>query len=674
MVKKTSKSGKRQHKSALCASIALAISSLVIAQAIAEENSHKDKTTQNRKQNQRSLSSNVPSLTGYDNNPLQPAWGSSELPYRRVAASAYLDGIEALLQGPNVRYISNRVFADGAQNIFSENGVTQWAYNWGQFIDHSIGLKQTGDELEEVAFDEFDPLEHFNNSAQTLKITRTAVAQGSGTGPDNPRQQINTVSSFIDAWAVYGGTEERLEWLREGAIDSDLSNNGAHLLMTESNHLPTADLRGDAASAPMMERVGRLMAIANADAEIVVTGDIRANENIALTTVQTLFAREHNRIVDALPETLSDQQRFDIARQLVIATQQYITYNEFLPALGIQLPTATGYQVDVNPTISNEFATVGYRVHSMIHGEIEMLVDASRYDEQTLEYLHAQGIETEVVDDKMEVAVPLNVAFANPQLAATLGIDAIAAGLGGEPQYNNDEQIDNQLRSVLFQLPNPEVADPDSCLDGETLNECFLLAMDLGSIDIFRARDHGIPNYNDLREAYGLPRVSSFIEITGEGSDEFTDDGIIDISNAINDPAILDFTELRDKDGNLLELGSEGAESEATFALRRTTLAARLKAIYGDVDSVDAFVGAVSEPHVQGTEFGELQKVMWEDQFKALRDGDSNFYQWSQPLRHAMRTARQYNLSYEQSLADVIINNTELSPGDIQTDMFLTAD
>lgn len=661
------------RKTVLCGSIALVISSLTAAQAIAENNKrHSQNRDQQRQQQRESI--DPPSLDGYGNNADQPQLGASGQPYHRLAPASYSDGVGAMMHGPNLRYISNRVFADGAQNIFSENSVTQWAYNWGQFIDHSVGLKDTGDEVIEVAFDEFDPLEHFNNSAQSLKITRTAIADGTGTGADNPREQQNTVSSYIDAWAVYGGTEERLEWLREGPVDNDLSNNGAHLLLTDAGHLPTADIRGDAAAAPIMERVGRLMATPNADAEIVIAGDIRANENIALTTVQTLFAREHNRLVDALPDTLSEQRRFDIARQLVIATQQYITYNEFLPALGIELPQANGYQADVDPSISNEFATVGYRAHSMIHGEIEMEVDASRYDESTLEYLHAQGIETESDGEQMEVAVPLNVAFANPQLANTLGIDAISAGLGGEPQYNNDEQIDNQLRSVLFQLPNPDVADPDSCLDGETLNECFLLAMDLGAIDIFRARDHGIPNYNDLREAYGLPRVSSFSELTGESSEEFSDDGVIDLADAINDPAIMEFVEIRDIDGNELEIGSEAADSEATFARRRTPLAARLKAIYADVDDVDAFVGVVSEPHVTGTDFGELQKAMWEVQFQALRDGDSNFYHWSRSLKEAMRTASQYALSYEQTLADVIVNNTELSADDIQANMFLTAE
>lgn len=70
-----------------------------------------------------------------------------------------------------------------------------------------------------------------------------------------------------------------------------------------------------------------------------VAGDVRANENVALTSIQTLLAREHNRIVASLPADLAATDKFEIARRVVGAEVQRITYEEFLPALGVRLPT-----------------------------------------------------------------------------------------------------------------------------------------------------------------------------------------------------------------------------------------------------------------------------------------------------------------------------------------------
>ena len=210
--------------------------------------------------------------------------------------------------------------------------------------------------------------------------------------------------------------------------------------------------------------------------------------------------------------------------------------------------------------------------------------------------------------------------------------------------------------------------NPDECLDGEDLNQCFNLVSDLGVLDVMRARDHGIPLYNDLREAYGLPRVTSFTEITREDVEEFpTDDPLVDIVDPINDPDILEFLELQDGEGNVIEFGTDAAEGEAIVGIRRTTLAARLKAIYGDVDQVDSFVGMVSEPIMTGSELGELQHAIWKQQFEALRDGDRFFHENDFGLR---LISLLFKIDYRQTLAEVIVNNTDLEPGDVQDNIF----
>jgi hypothetical protein len=90
---------------------------------------------------------------------------------------------------------------------------------------------------------------------------------------------------------------------------------------------------------------------------------------------------------------------------------------------------------------------------------------------------------------------------------------------------------------------------------------------------------------------------------------------------------------------------------DAVSGTRRTPLAARLKAIYGSLDTVDAFVGMVSEPHVAGTEFGPLQLAIWKRQFQALRDGDRFFYA-NDPLLSVI--ARAYGITYRHTLAELI--------------------
>ena len=603
----------------------------------------------------------VRDLSGAGYNAEHPNWGKSGTQYLRVAPANYADGVGAMVGGPSPRYVSNRIFNDLSQNLFSENNVTQWGFTWGQFLDHTFGLRDAPGEHMPIQFDSGDPLEGFRNDFGMIDFARSKTARG--TGIDSPREQINTVSSWIDSWAVYGGSAQRLEWLREGPVDGDLSNNSA-LLVLADGYLPGVNARGDAGKAPTMELMGRLM---GAPADARVAGDVRANENIALTSVHTLFAREHNRIVRALPDKLDQEVKFEIARRLVSAEQQFITYNEFLPALGVKLGDYDGYKPGVNASLSNEFAVVGYRAHSMIHGEIEMLAKVERYTPQQLEELEDNGVEIAVEEGKVELAVPLNVAFGNPGLVEEIGLGPILVGLGSEAQYKNDEQIDNQLRSVLFQIPGPGVADPHECLDGAELSSCFATVLDLGAIDIARGRDHGMPYYNDMRKAYGLAPKGSFVALTGENTEEFPSDPEIDAANPLNDPSILDVVQLRDIDGNVLEPGSDEADEGAVTEVRRTTVAARLKALYGDVNKVDAFVGMVAEPHLAGVEFGELQLAMWKKQFEALRGGDKFFYLNDPALG---KIKERFGLTYRHRLADIIAMNTELEHGNLQPNLF----
>ena len=600
------------------------------------------------------------SLDGSGNNQRHDDWGSAGTQYLRVAAPNYADGVSKEVSGPPTRFVSNRIFNDVGQNLFSENDVSQWGWAWGQFMDHDFGLRdETAAESTPIAYDKKDLLESFNNDLGAIDFARTPAAQR--TGVSSPRQQINTLSSYIDGSNVYGVTDSRLDWLRDGPVDGKSSNNKATLMLTGDGYLPRADARGST-PAPPMDLMGALM---GTPARAVVAGDVRANENIALTALQTLFAREHNRLVAALPRSLPDEVKFQLARRIVGAEEQYVTYNEFLPAMGVRLRDYRGYDPGVNAGLANEFAVVGYRAHSQIHGEFEPTVPAGTYSDAQLAAFERQGIEVERDGGQVTLVIPLNVAFGNPDLLQAVGEGPVLQSLGAEPEYKNDEQIDNSLRSVLFQVPKPGIPDPGVCGEPVVNPDCFTGVSDLGAIDVERGRDHGMPSYNQLRRAYGLRPARSFTDITGEDTERFPQG--LRSTDPINDPRILDFVQLRDINGNVIPLDSPDAQAEAVVGIRRTTLAARLKAIYGSVDKLDAFVGMVSERHVQGTEFGELQLEIWKQQFSALRDGDRFFYANDPALRAIEQV---YGISYRHTLAELITLNTG---AEVQANVFKAA-
>jgi hypothetical protein len=593
----------------------------------------------------------VQSLSGVNNNQFSPNLGRAGTQYLRIANSRYADGRSQMVTGPNARNVSNRVFNDTNVNVFSERAVSQWGNVWGQFLDHTFGLREETGPTATVAnipFSTTDPLESFTNTLGVIPFTRTNAA--AGTGVFNARQQINTENAFIDAETVYGATDTRLDWLRSGSVDGNPDNNNGSLLLP-GGYLPSRASRGNPATAPVMAVDGRLLANPNT---AKVAGDVRANENIALTATHTLFAREHNRIVAALPSYLSQQDKFQLARAVVIAEQQYITYNEFLPAMGVNLPAYQGYDPFLNPAMSNEFATVGYRMHSLIHGGIEVETNASRYSQATLDAFEAQGIEVTIDGADAAFEVPLNVAFFNPTLVEQIQLGPLLKGIGSESEYKNDEMIDNQLRSVLFRVP---VSGNPDCLDGPTLPECFNGVVDLGAIDVQRGRDHGMPSYNSLRNAYGLSSKTSFTAITGESTDLFPP-GL-----GIDSPSCLDIVQLFDINGNPTTVENDNA----VRVVKRCTLAARLKGIYGSVSNLDAFTGMLAEKHVTNSELGELQLAVWKDQFGALRDGDRFFYA-NDPLQSFIR--QNFGIDSRRTLAQVIASNSDIPLSDLPANVF----
>jgi hypothetical protein len=78
----------------------------------------------------------------------------------------------------------------------------------------------------------------------------------------------------------------------------------------------------------------------------------------------------------------------------------------------------------------------------------------------------------------------------------------------------------------------------------------------------------------------------------------------------------------------------------------------------------------VAEPHVPGTEFGELQLAIWQKQFEAMRDGD-RFYLGNDPVLAMVK--QRFGIDYRHRLGDLIALNTDVPRRDLARDVFRTS-
>lgn len=390
-------------------------------------------------------------VDGIGSNPENVDWGSAGQTLLRLAEARYDDDIGAMVEDlPGARAISNAVVqqTDVEPNSF---GLSDLFWAWGQFIDHDLDLTEAGHtEYYEIAVPEGDPFFDPDGTGEAV-IPFFRVDPVDGSGGTEVRAYENEITSFLDASMVYGSDAETAASLR---------TDGGKLLLDEN---------------------GLVIEIGDGS---VLAGDVRAGENVALTSLHTLFAREHNRLVDELavehPE-LTDEELFTAARQRVEAEIQAITFNEFLPLLVGKdaISKYEGYDPEVNPGIAVEFSTAAFRFgHTMLSSQIQRLNEDG----------------TVIAAGNLALA---DAFFSPGEIAENGGIDPILRGLADGTAQEIDTHIVEDVRSFLFGPPGSG-------------------GLDLASLNIQRGRDLGVASYNDLREAMGLARAEDFSDITSD--------------------------------------------------------------------------------------------------------------------------------------------------------------
>lgn len=507
-------------------------------------------------------------IDGTDNNPNRENQGAAETQQIRFGYGDDFpdDNGDTIITSPNPRVVSNALL-DQDVSIPSANHLTDWAFQWGQWVTHDMDLTRSGPQFNQPS----DPTlpSNFNipiteaddpfGQGNVIPFNRSEFAAGTGANGIR-RDVVNSITSYIDASNVYGSDPVRAAALRTFEGGKLRTSPGADgIIGTQDDLLPFWDPNSGIPNATPPQPIAHPLFLA---------GDFRANEQVNLTAVHTLFVREHNRLADiihTLYPDLNDEQIFQFARRLVGAEQQIITYEEYLPAtLGYDLaPNPDNYlyqpgTVDalgrlvgnVEADVTNSFAHAAFRFgHSQIN-EATLLVNAIN-----------QIVGSLSIDD----------AFFNPSFltSAANNLARTLKGLAFQTGQEVDLGLVDGIRNNLF-----------GNVGGG--------GIDLGSLDIQRGRDHGLPDFNNLVGAYrslGLDAAGAAVRYT----------------------------------------------SFADFAARNPIAAANgvvttLEQLYGSIDLIDPFVGMLAEDHLPGSNVGPLLNSIIGNQFLRLRDGDRFFY------------------------------------------------
>lgn len=499
---------------------------------------------------------------GSNNNLQHTEWGALGTNQLRVTAASYSDAVSEPtgLNRPNPRFISNSIFNQEG-SIPDVLDISDYAFVWGQFIDHDITL--VGDNHAEsfpipvpMGDPYFDP---FSTGTAEIGLSRSASDPNTGTSPDNPREFPNLISAFIDGSGVYGSTVERANWLRS-FVDGKLK-------MSAGNLLPYNTLTGESVSP--IDHDAPEMAMANPNfTRWFVAGDVRANENALLTSMHTLFAREHNRLCDELKAenpNWNDEQIYQRARKIVGGIIQAIVYEEWLPTLGVHLGDYTSYDPVLNPGIMNVFSVAAYRYgHTVINSQIIRMDNNGQ--------VVPQG------------NMLLRDAFFNPVvIVQTGGIDPFFIGMGTQIEQDFDCKMIDDLRNFLFGAPGAG-------------------GLDLAAMNIQRGRERGLPDFNTVRQTFGLAKYNNFNQV------------------------------------------SDNVWFNQVFELT-----------YNDIDDIDPWVGILAESHMPNALFGETAMAIITRQFKALRDGDRYYYENDPAF-----SLDEIEAIKNTTLKDIIMRNTQV--------------
>ena len=446
---------------------------------------------------------------GTCNNLQHGLWGAAVTPFKRALEPIYENRLNSPVGWSQSQQVSNgnafgppypspRVVSTviiSTNRVTPDPDYTHMLMQFGQFLDHDITHSPTSPSARcddhcnatqfcyPIAIPPGD--RRITGDKKCMSFSRSAAMCGTGATSVffesvSSREQINQITAYIDGSMVYGSSTSQALKLRNTTAGKGLLKQG--LETVPGKHLlPFNDDEFVDCLRPLNVKNQKQV-------PCFLAGDRRANEQVALTALHTIWMREHNRIATVLSELnpyWDDDRLFQEARKIVGAELQHITYTEFLPkVLGSEsmksLSEYVSYDFDQDASILNGFAAGAYRFgHGLIHPIVRRLnASFQSIPEGDLSLRHAF--------------------FAPYRIVEEGGIDPLLRGMIASSGKLNSpsEVINNELTEHLFSMAHE-------------------VAFDLGALNIQRGRDHGLPSYTSWREYCGLSVPVGFDELDG---------------------------------------------------------------------------------------------------------------------------------------------------------------
>lgn len=361
-----------------------------------------------------------------------------------------------------------------------------WAAAWIQFMIHDWISHGSPDRtvVERVPLAPDDPVRRYG--VETLDIPATArdLTRADADG-DRPPTFVNEVTHWWDGSQIYGSDEATQRSLRSGVMGK--------LLLTDDGLLPIDPTTG-------MER----------------TGFVR-NWWVGLAMMHTLFAREHNAICDHLHDAhddWDDERLFQTARLVNAALMAKIHTVDWTPGILANRTIYDGMRVNWyglltrwfggdQPRTLEPFPIESPELGGIVGGPSVSFARYGLSEEFTAVYrMHSLLPDAVRVDTgsggTVEIPVLRTRNAAVKKLLGEYGASVMAASMG---RQNCCALVANNYPAALLDISTPDMP-----------------VMDLGALDLFRDRERGVPNYNQLRAELGLPRMPDFDTLTDDAA------------------------------------------------------------------------------------------------------------------------------------------------------------